>query len=325
MACGAGRRHLSQGSSQPSITDQAVLDLAPTASGGFVAVGFVGIGSRSFVTWSLLSDLTLDSGFGTAGVVISPPLRSSATRASEVVVAGDRYYVVGHAGGGIRVLAIDPTSGGAVPGFGGGTVEPLRFFGGATYGARAAGHPRQRLETRPRRLPERGLRRGGGPRSAGGLASPRRRDPDTSFASSLSSPTTGTGVVTLREGSTNNSEIDFGRNTSLNSLAIGPDGTLIAAGQRENAEGHTDLAVFAFGSNGVLSSAYNFLGFLIDDGASADDSFESGSVVRVLQSGAIWTLGSSNPNDPAGVAGTDDVPTIWVDREPARVFPPIGN
>ena len=52
----------------PSITDQAVLDLAPTASGGFVAVGFLGIGSRSVVTWSLLSDLTLDSGFGAAGV-----------------------------------------------------------------------------------------------------------------------------------------------------------------------------------------------------------------------------------------------------------------
>ena len=99
---------------------------------------------------------------------------------------------------------------------------------------------------------------------------------------------------------------------------------MIAAGQRENAEG-TRTSPSSPGSNGVLSSAYNFLGFLIDDGASADDSFESGSVVRVLQSGAIWTLGSSNPNDPAGVAGTDDVPTIWVDREPARVFPPIGN
>jgi len=131
--------------------------------------------------------------------------------------------------------------------------------------------------------------------------------------------------VTLRDGSTNNPEIDFGRDTSLRSLAIGPDGTLIAAGQRSNAEGHTDLAVFAFGTTGVLSGAYNFLGFLIDDGASADNSFESGSVVRVLQSGAIWALGSSNPTDPSGPAGTDDVPTIWVDRDPARVFPPIGN
>lgn len=311
----------------PSITDQAVLDLAPTASGGFVAVGFVGIGSRSFVTWSLLSDLTLDSGFGTAGVVISPATPEFGNEgASEVVVAGDRYYVVGHAGGGIRVLAIDPTSGGAVPGFGGGTVEPLRFFGGATYGARCG---EATLDSASK------LVLAGSLSGAFGGAVVRDQpavwrvladgSPDTSFAGSLSSPTTGTGVVTLREGSTNNSEIDFGRNTSLNSLAIGPDGTLIAAGQRENAEGHTDLAVFAFGSNGVLSSAYNFLGFLIDDGASADDSFESGSVVRVLQSGAIWTLGSSNPNDPAGVAGTDDVPTIWVDREPARVFPPIGN
>jgi hypothetical protein len=205
-------------------------------------------------------------------------------------------------------------------------VEPLRFFGGATYGARCG---EATLDSASN------LVLAGSLTGAFGGAVVRDQpavwrvladgSPDTSFAGSLSSPTTGTGVVTLREGSTNNPEIDFGRNTSLRSLAIGPDGTLIAAGQRENAEGHTDLAVFAFGSNGVLSSAYNFLGFLIDDGASADDSFESGSVVRVLQSGAIWTLGSSNPNDPAGAATTDDVPTIWVDREPARVFPPIGN
>jgi len=311
----------------PSITDQAVLDLAPTASGGFVAVGFQGIGSRSFATWSLLSDLTLDAGFGAAGVVYAPATPEFGNEgASGVVAAGDRYYVIGHAGGGIRVLAVDPASGGAVTGFGGGTVEPLRFFGGATYGARCG---EASLDGAANLVLAGSL--------TGAFGGSLVRDqpalwrllpdgnPDTSFAGSLSSPTTGTGVATLREGSTNNPDIDFGRDTTLNSLAVGPDGTLIAAGQRHNAEGHTDLAVFAFGSNGVLSSAYNLLGFLIDDGASADDSFESGSVVRVLQSGAIWTLGSSNPNDPAGPSGTDDVPTIWVDRDPARVFPPIGN
>ncbi len=311
----------------PSITDQAVLDLASTASGGYVAVGFQGIGARSYATWSLLSDLTLDPGFGAAGVVYAPAIPEVGNEGASGVVAGsDRLYVIGHAGGGIRILALDPASGGAVAGFGGGTVEPLRFFGGATYGAHCGEASLDGASN---------LVLAGSLTGAFGGAMIRDQpalwrllpdgNADTTFAGSLSSPTTGTGVVTLRDGSTNNPEIDFGRDTSLRSLAIGPDGTLIAAGQRSNAEGHTDLAVFAFGTTGVLSGAYNFLGFLIDDGASADNSFESGSVVRVLQSGAIWALGSSNPTDPSGPAGTDDVPTIWVDRDPARVFPPIGN
>ncbi len=311
----------------PAITDQAILDVAPTASGGFVAVGFQGIGSRTYATWSLLSDLTLDANFGAAGVAYVPAAPEFGNEgASEVVAAGDRYYVIGHAGGGIRILAIDPATGGAVASFGGGTVEPRRSFSGVTYGARCGEASLDAAANLVLAGSLTGL--------FGGVVV--RDQPavwrllpdgsaDTTFAGSLSSPTTGTGVVTLREGSTNNPEIDFGRDTSLQSLAIGPDGTLIAAGQRSNAEGHTDLAMFAFGENGILSSAYNFLGFLIDDGASADDSFESGSVVRVLQSGAIWAFGASNPNDPGGPAGTADVPTIWVDRDPARVFPPIGD
>ena len=311
----------------PAITDQAVMDLAPTASGGFVAVGFQAIGSRSFTAWSLLADLTLDAGFGAGGVVVEPATPEFGNEgAAQVVPAGDRYYVIGHVDGGIRVLALDPTAGAPVAGFGGGSVDALRFFAGATYTARCG----EASLDASANLVLAGTLTGqfGGAVVRDQPALWRLRSDgtrDTTFAGSLSSPTAGTGVVTLREGSTNNPDIDFGLDTGLRSLAIGPDGTLLAAGQRRNAEGHTDLAVFAFGDDGVLSSDYNFLGFLIDDGASADDSFEYGSVLRVLQSGAIWTLGVSNPDAPGTPGGTSDVPTVWVDRDPERVFPPIGN
>ena len=311
----------------PSVTDQAILDVEPTASGGFVAAGFQGVGSRSFAVWSLLSDLSLDAAFGTGGAVYEPAVPTFGNEgAAQVVPAGDRYYVVGHADDGVRVLALDPTAGAPVAGFGGGAVDALRFFGGSFYSARcgeAALDPAGNLVLAGTLT---GLFGGAAVRDQPALWRLRPDgSPDTSFAGSLSSPTSGSGVVTLREGSTNNPEIDFGRDTSLRSLAVGPDGTLLVAGQRQNAEGHTDLAMFAFSADGVLSSAYNFLGFLIDDGASADDSFEYGAVVRVLQTGAIWTLGVSNPEVPGSAGGTSDVPTVWVDRDPERVFPPIGN
>ncbi|MEM6675574.1 MAG: hypothetical protein AAF726_22175 [Planctomycetota bacterium] len=312
----------------PGGTDQAVLDVAAVASGGCVAAGFRGIGSRSFAVWRLLDDLSPDLGFGVDGLVLAPESPTVGNEgATGVVVDGGRIYSVGHVSGGIRILGLDLVDGSLDSSFGtSGVVDALRTFDGETYGARAG---EVMLDSLGRLVI-------GGTLSGTFGGGPTRQQPavwrilstgapDESFAGSLSAPTFGTGVVTLREGSTNNPSIDFGRDSRVESIAAGPDGTILVAGERENAAGHTDLAIFAFTPTGVPQSAYNLLGFVIDDGASADDSFEGASVLRVLDSGAIWALGISNPLDPDAPGGTADVPTVWVDRDPARAFAPIGQ
>ncbi|MEM9382107.1 MAG: hypothetical protein AAGB93_19280 [Planctomycetota bacterium] len=314
--------------SGPALVDQAILDLEVSPSGGYVAAGFLGSTSRTFAVWKLRDDLALDVGYGTDGTVFFPPTPVLGNEgATEVAVDGSRAYVMGRVGGAIQVLALDGL-GSPDPGFGtDGLVEARRTFGSATYQASAG----DAVVDVQGRLVVGGTLRGGW----GGTV---LRDqpalwrfepdgsPDTDFAGSTSSPTFGTGVVTLREGSTNDPDIDFGRDTGITGLALGPDGTILATGQRRNAEMHTDLAQFAFDPiSGRLSSSYNFLGFLIDDGATADDSYDGGAAVLVLESGAIWTLGVSSPDDPALPGGVNDVPTVWVDRDPARAFPPIGQ
>ena len=102
---------------------------------------------------------------------------------------------------------------------------------------------------------------------------------------------------------------------------LGPDSTVLTVGYRVNTRNDTDMTLLAFDSSGVPDSTYNFVGFVIDDGASAERSYESGKRVLVLSSGAIWALGSSSLN---GLL-SPDIPTVWVDRDPARAFPPLGN
>ncbi|MEM6572426.1 MAG: hypothetical protein AAF957_28680, partial [Planctomycetota bacterium] len=311
-----------------ALVDQAILDLTALPTGGYLAAGFLGSTSRTFAVWKLRDDLALDVGYGTDGSVFVPPTPVLGNEgATDLVVTGNRAYVMGRVGGAIRIVALDGL-GNPDPGFGtDGVVDARRTFGVATYEASVGGAVVDDLDR---------LVIGGTLRGAWGGTVLRDQpavwcindsgDADTSFSGSPSSPTYSTGVVTLREGSTSNPDIDFGRDTRIEAIALGPDGTIVATGRRSNAEMHTDLAQFAFDpGSGRLSSAYNFLGFLIDDGATADDSFEGGSEVLVLESGAIWTLGVSSPDDPAVPGGVDDVPTIWVDRDPARVFAPLGE
>ena len=94
-------------------------------------------------------------------------------------------------------------------------------------------------------------------------------------------------------------------------------------GQRDNFELHTDMVVLAFNGQGRTTASYNLVGFVIEDGSAGDDSFDSGQAIHVLPSGAVWTLGTSR--EKPGGATPVAAPTVWVDRDPSRAFPPLGN
>ncbi|MEC7232588.1 MAG: hypothetical protein VXW31_06595, partial [Planctomycetota bacterium] len=244
----------------------------------------------------------------------------------ELAVSGDgRAYLVGRATGGIRAVCFDELTGDLVPAFGGtGAVDLQRTFSGITRDARPG---------------EAAVDSSGNLVVAGTLVLPRLdgvlRDqpavwrvlddgtPDPDFTGSSSSPTYSTGVATLRAASTNVEDVDFGRATTAEGLCFGPDGTILVTGQRDNFELHTDMVVLAFNSQGRTTASYNLVGFVIEDGSAGDDSFDIGQAIHVLPSGAIWTLGTSmeKPGGTTPVAA----PTVWVDRDPSRAFPPLGN
>lgn len=316
----------------PANEAQAAMDVVRLGNGSLLVGGYRGESSRSSVLWKLLPSLSADTSFGVDGVVREPEIPAFGHEGiSDLVVGGmNRVYATERFADRARVLAFDRTSGLLVPSFGSNGVVELRSdFGGASVGSRAGGAA---LDGQGRIVIAGTLT---GPLVPGGVTSQpalwRLLDTgaaDSTFVGSESSPTFGTGVVTLRQGSTNDPDRDFGRPTTLEAIALGPDGTILATGERMNGAGDTDMVVFAHGSNGVLESDFNFVGFIIDDGASADDSFERGTVIEVLSSGAIWTLGTSTPPAPAGTPGGGPgpvtIPTVWVDRDPARAFQPLG-
>lgn len=313
----------------PGNDPQVITDIVRMSSGVVFAGGFRGETSRSSAVWKLLPSLALDTAFGGDGLVLVPETPAFGNLGvTDLVIGGmDRIYTVGRFANRIRAMALNRTTGAADSSFGtSGIVDVRSNFGGADIGSEPAGAA---LDGQGRLVIAGTLTEALTP---GGVTSQpavwRILDtgaPDPQFVGSLSSPTYGTGVVTLRQGSTSNPAIDFGRPTRLDSLSIGPDGTILAAGQRMNGAGDTDMAIFAFATNGVSKGGFNFVGFIIDDGASADNSFERGTALHVLDSGAIWTLGTSTPPGMTGLPGPIAIPTVWVDRDPARVFAPIGN
>ena len=312
----------------PGTTDQAITGISRTDSGALLAAGARGTDARSFALWRLLPDLSVDATFaGGAGVALHPAAPEFGNGgASELVLSGDgRAYLVGRANGGIRAVCLDELTGELVPAFGGtGAVDLERTFSGVPRDARPG---------------EAAVDASGDLVVAGTLVLPRLdgvlRDqpavwrvlgdgtPDPDFTGSSSSPTFSTGVATLRAASTNVEDVDFGRATTAEGLCIGPDGTILVTGQRDNFELHTDMVVLAFNGQGRTTASYNLVGFVIEDGSAGDDSFDSGQAIHVLPSGAVWTLGTSR--EKPGGATPVAAPTVWVDRDPSRAFPPLGN
>lgn len=309
--------------------DEAITDLERTATGELLAGGHRGLpGARTFALWRLFPNLTLDMGFGVDGRVLDPPMPtpSNGGVTDLVVGGGNRVYAVGEAGQRIRVLALDQVSGGRVASFGGdGSVTAVSVFGGADHACEPGGAALDGSG----RLVIGGTYGDVGP--AGARTQPaawRILDsgaPDLTFRGSASSAAANTGVATLRIGSTNDPERDFGRSARIDDVTIGPDGTVLLVGERDNREMHTDLVLLAFDDNGVPEGDYNFVGFVVHDGATDDNSREGGTVVRALDSGAIWAIGASMPGATAMMPTRGDIPTVWVDRDPARAFAPIGD
>ncbi len=305
----------------PTAEDEAITSLVRATNGDYYAGGFRGDGAQQYAVWRLTPALALDTTFGTSGTTLHPEMPEFGNSGiTDLVLAGNgRLYAVGKASGKIRVVALDRLTGQLATGFGGtGVVGALSNFGSGD------------LESTPGEamLDGQGRLVIGGTLKMAAPGIPLRDQPavwrildsgqpDPSFTGSLSSPTFGTGVVTLREGSTDNVNIDFGDATRIDALEIAPDGTLLCAGNRENAFNHTDTAIFAFRENGESLAGFNFVGFIIDDGAAGDDSVDAASLIHVMDSGAIWTLGTSFA---PGLTDAANGPTIWVDRNPTRTY-----
>ena len=317
-----------------SNADQAITDLIALPSGDYAAAGFHGTGQRSFLIWRMFPNFDLDTGFGTGGAVVGPGTSLNNRGAKAVALgAGGRLYAAGEVGTAIRVIAVDGTTGALVPDFDlDGVLDLSGVVDGLSYPATLGGVA---IDGQGKLILA-GSIVGAPPQVGTGTAQPALwrltadGTLDTTFSGSQSSPTTGTGLVTLRASTTDQINDDFGRSTVLNSIALGPDGTIIATGQRANRQLHTDLVTFAFTTSGISSGDYNFVGFAIHDGALSDKSFESGSVIKALSSGAIWALGTGYPTAPtatsdAGARSGPDVPVVWVDRDPQRVFAPLGE
>ncbi len=317
-----------------SAADQAVTDLIALPSGDYAASGFHGMGQRTFLIWRTFPNFDLDSGFGSSGVVVGPAASLSSRGAKTIALgAGGRLYAAGEVGTAIRVLAVNGTTGALVTDFDGdGVLDLTGTVDGLSYPATLGGVA---IDGQGK-LVLAGSIVGAPPQVGTGTAQPAlwrlnaNGALDVSFSGSQSSPTAGTGLVTLRSSVTDQVNDDFGRSTVLNSVALGPDGTILATGQRANRHLHTDLVTFAFTSSGVSSGDYNFVGFAIHDGAVSDKSFETGSVIMALSTGAIWALGTGYPTaatatSDAGARSGVDVPVVWVDRDPQRVFPPLGE
>jgi len=310
----------------PLGADQVVRDVMVHGQGRLVAVGSRGGAMRSSTVWSLdAASLALDGSFGTNGVFVHPAAPTQpfdvATDVAldglgRIVVVGDGFSIDApswNQNRDTKVFALDALSGDLDSTFGtGGMAYGLDLFSTVP------------LPVRPGALAVDAQGRivigGTQVESLGG--GEIRQQPvlcrlladgsaDTTFAGSVGSRFPATGLVTLRLGSTSQPDIDFGRDAAITALHVDPDGGILSAGWRTNAEGHTDVAMFAFDMNGVPSSAYNVVGFLIEDGSTADGSFESASNLLVHSTGAIWTLGVSRP----APAATAEVPTVWIDRD----------
>lgn len=143
--------------------------------------------------------------------------------------------------------------------------------------------------------------------------------PDPTFTGGVSNPLAPgngyatAGAVTLGEPLVANPQVLFGATSTLESVKISDDGNIIAGGSRMNAENHEDAIWISLRPNGLLSSAYNGTGFMIEDGSIFDGGNEAIVSVSVRSDGAVASCGSTANRNSLSTS-----PLVFIDDSDRR-------
>lgn len=137
--------------------------------------------------------------------------------------------------------------------------------------------------------------------------------PDTGFLGNASNPYFQSGLVVLGGGLTGDSNVLFGLESHVSQLRTVGDGSLFAAGERQNARGDLDICTWRLGVQGLFASDYNFTGFLIEDGSVGQGCHDRLGDLRYLPTGELILIGSGK-----ALGASDSNGVIWVDRDPNR-------
>ena len=227
-------------------------DVAIAADGSIVVVGFGDNRETKddFVVARYTADGSPDVSFGDGGVVTTDS--GGTERAYGVAIDNEgRVVVAGHAGGTGNDFAVARynVDGTLDETFGDGGKVTTEVVGQADFAHTVALQPDGAIVVGGRAAPD-----GGGPFEFALV----RYMPDGSL-----DPTFGSGGIALT---------DFGsdRDDSVQALAVGEDGTIVAAGYSEN-QRHNDFALARFDAAGSLDPAFGLAGLVTTDFGGADD------------------------------------------------------
>lgn len=143
--------------------------------------------------------------------------------------------------------------------------------------------------------------------------------PDDTWAGNSSGAFPGTGLVALGAAFTANPAVLFGRDSRATAFCLRTDGSLLAVGTRENAEGHADLAWWRLSDDGRLDHSWNGTGFMIEDGTLDDNASEKCGTLLIDGTGRILGGGTSKIEEAFSRG------LLWIDSDQGRSFAPLGD
>jgi len=291
-------------------------------------------GARRLIV-RLTDELALDPAFGAGGVVSHVAEPSVPTdyvadlvldeAAGRVLAVGGGYHPERGAADDLQVVAFDDAGAVDADWADGGIVRNWAVFeGNAFYGlgpGRAAA-----LDTEGRLWIAGATQLPGAEGAPVEVPTVWRLDatgaPDPDFRGGLANPygpgqpLAAPGLVSLGTPFTGNAEILFGRSGWLDALAFEPDGAVLVAGGRENAESHSDAAWLRLDEAGLLDARFNGTGFFLEDGPLFDDGDETLFAVARGADGALWSCGSSTA--PGSLS---ERLLVFRDDDPRRAVP----